>query len=470
MLQTDATPAQVLAACLQLLWQPVAPMGPFQRVRDALGMLQRVAQVLPNQLIQLMRGHVAGRAFFIPTGLDGIALRPTRVVVIARVHSPRDTTRLAHPTTNQCTEQVSVGFVVAAGERLVLSQLGLNRIELRLGDDRWDRGDRDPRLARRRDVTIVRMADRVGCRTSHARRSRPSAAGIDLTGIRRIGQNAANRGRIPAFHALRRREPQRLHTLGQPKQAGLIFRIPGEHLLDHGRFRLIHLHAGWIPGTIRVYPIAIWSSRPRQQDPRPQLGLTPAAHPFGNQRAFIFRHGPADLQQQLIMGIVTHRTVEKLNFATRMFKFFQQHHLLDIVARQPIGSRYQHAINFSRFDFVTQPIKARAIERRAAIAIIAENVLVLQFPTLALRMGPQPLELLFDGLGLCLALGRHAHIDRNAHRTPPASESNWGVVPARSTASIAEGTGRPDPIGAAHPAPVAACGECSTGVSFVPPR
>jgi hypothetical protein len=115
-------------------------------------------------------------------------------------------------------------------------------------------------------------------------------------------------------------------------------------------------------------------------------------------------------------------------------------------------------------------IQPGPIQGGATNAVIPKDVLVQQLPALALDMGLQSLQLLFDGLGLRLSLSRHTYIDRDSHDTPPASEWSREFVPARSTASIAEGVGRPDPIGVAHPGSVAARGEFSTGVSSVPPQ
>jgi hypothetical protein len=76
-----------------------------------------------------------------------------------------------------------------------------------------------------------------------------------------------------------------------------------------------------------------------QQQARFQFALPPATHPLGDQRAFIFSHGSPDLQQQLIMRVLAHGTVQKLHSAAMLFQFFQHQHLMNIIARQPVRCR-----------------------------------------------------------------------------------------------------------------------------------
>jgi len=64
--------------------------------------------------------------------------------------------------------------------------------------------------------------------------------------------------------------------------------------------------------------------------------LAAATHPVGNEGPFIFSHRAADVEQQLIMGVVTHGTLHKLHLAAVLGQFFEEDHLMDIVTRSPI--------------------------------------------------------------------------------------------------------------------------------------
>ena len=48
----------------------------------------------------------------------------------------------------------------------------------------------------------------------------------------------------------------------------------------------------------------------------------------------------------MVVRVCGHRTVEKLYLTARPFQFFEEHHLVDIVACQPIRCSQHDAINF----------------------------------------------------------------------------------------------------------------------------
>jgi hypothetical protein len=199
---------------------------------------------------------------------------------------------------------------------------------------------------------------------------------------------------------------------GQTCQTGPVIQIPRKHFPEDSRFGFIPLHPGRITRSVRVDAVPIGHLRPGQQGSGLQFPLTAPPHPFRNQRALIPGDRPADLQQQLIMRVAAHGPIQELDRAADVFEFLQQHHLMHVVARQTIGCRQQHPIQFAGLGFVPQLIQPGPIQGGAANAVIPKDVLVEQLSTLALDMALQPLQLLFDGLGLRLSLGRHAHIDR----------------------------------------------------------
>ncbi len=372
----------------------------------------------------------------------------TKIVRITRWRPPALTTVLADPTTDQSPQQIVVRVVVAAGQGLVLSQLGLHAGKLLEADQGWNHGHRNPLLRRKRLDTTGGMTDRMGRRTANLGRRRPEAAGVDLAGIDRVGQQAANRRRVPARPTARRHHPQRLHVPRQREQADRGFVIPGKQVLDHRRFGRLHPHPRRIAGMVRIHPIAIRRPGPRQQAPRPQLHLSSPTHPLGDQRPLVFRHRPANLQQQMVVGILAHRPVQKHDLAAPPLQFFQQYHLMDVVARQPVGVGDQHPIHLRGPDRIPQAIQARSVQTRPAVAVVAENVLRGQFPALAPKVGSQPLQLLLDRLGLGLTLRRNPDINRQTHQSPPA----------RSASPNAAGAGKPDPTAAPHPGSSAAIG------------
>ena len=61
-----------------------------------------------------------------------------------------------------------------------------------------------------------------------------------------------------------------------------------------------------------------------------------AAGPLGDQRPLVFSHRPADLQQQLVVGVVGQWAVGEFHPAAVPLQLLQQEHLVDVVAGQPI--------------------------------------------------------------------------------------------------------------------------------------
>lgn len=76
-------------------------------------------------------------------------------------------------------------------------------------------------------------------------------------------------------------------------------------------------------------------------------------------------------------------------------------------------------------------------------------------------IGSHTVQLLFDGLCLCLSLCRNANVDRNVHRDSPGVESPvWRVL----LHVHAEGVDRLDPIDAARQASLCCHAEPSIAV------
>ena len=148
----------------------------------------------------------------------------------------------------------------------------------------------------------------------------------------------------------------------------------------------------------------------RSSSPQPS-----PAHALGDQRALVFGHGAADLEQQLVVRIPAHRPVEELDFGPVPLQLLHKQNLMDVVAGQAIGRGDQDAIDPSAGDGIAQPVETRALQDSAAIAVIAKDVLGGEIPVLGENIGPQPLELLLSRLALGLALGRNTNVDGN-HR------------------------------------------------------
>src|SRR5437764_7741905 len=110
--------------------------------------------------------------------------------------------------------------------------------------------------------------------------------------------------------------------LHNPSQALSFRQIEGKHLRHTSRFSLLYPHSCWITRPLRIEPIAIGWTTPRQQRSSSELLLPTTTHPLSNQGSLVFGDSPADLQEQLIMRILAHRTVDKLDLTACSLQFF----------------------------------------------------------------------------------------------------------------------------------------------------
>jgi hypothetical protein len=85
------------------------------------------------------------------------------------------------------------------------------------------------------------------------------------------------------------------------------------------------------------------------------------------------------------MGILAHRPVEELDLAGCCGDLLQQQHLMHVVSRQPVRRRDQHPVKDAQRHAVAQPLQAGPLQIGAAVAVIAEDVLLRHRP--ALRQG-----------------------------------------------------------------------------------
>jgi hypothetical protein len=94
----------------------------------------------------------------------------------------------------------------------------------------------------------------------------------------------------------------------------------------------------------RVGSIAIRWRPPGEQRASTVLLQAASPHAVSNQVALVFGHRSADLQEQLIVWILAHRSLDKLDLAAALFQLLNQEHLVDILASEAIWSSHQDAI------------------------------------------------------------------------------------------------------------------------------
>src|SRR5713101_1197250 len=176
------------------------------------------------------------------------------------------------------------------------------------------------------------------------------------------------------------------------------------------------------------------------------------------------------------MWVLAHGPLQEVDLAVMPLQLLQQHHLVHVVAGQPVGGGDEHAIQRRCRYCVAQPVQSRPLQARATEAVVAEDVLLPQVPPLPgmrRHMRPQALQLLFSALGLGLPCRRDARVHANPlHGPPPASLLGSSASLVRPPHPWPPTPGSPDmrgPSVAARLEGRTSAGECATAVSWLPP-
>jgi hypothetical protein len=416
-LQGILSMTQIITTCLQFLRQPATVLCSLQGSGNNFRVGYELTQILPDQFIQLLGGNVAGITMFVKMRINNICSPMAIIIMVAGMQGTAAAAELAKATTYHSPQQILMGFVIATGSLLIVDQLGLNLLELLYLNDGRDGRNKDPLFFRSFDMALSWFSDGMCSRTTQMRLDRMRATYVHLTGISRIGQEAAQGGRAPVFLPAGRQDPHAMQVLDQFIQSSVFLQIKVEHLSHHCCFCFIEFHLGGVPGTIRIHLVPIQWSGPGQQDSGPVLGLTPTPHPIGNQGTFVFCHGSPNLQKQLIVWVLADRTIQEFNPTAIFLPFFQQQHLMNIIPCQTIRLSDHNTVYIPRTYPVPQLIQTRPIQIRTTDPIISIDILLQQFPALLLDIGSQPFQLLLNGLCLRLMLSRHSRIDRYSHRS-----------------------------------------------------
>jgi hypothetical protein len=137
--------------------------------------------------------------------------------------------------------------------------------------------------------------------------------------------------------------------------------IPREQFPHDRPLGRIDAHACWVTRPFRIDAIAIGRRGPGQEETGTQLHLSSPSHPLGHQRPFIFCHRAADLQHELIMGIVAHGPFQKLHSTAGALQLFQEDHLVHIIPRQTIRRGDQDTIDLGASHGIAETIEPRPI-------------------------------------------------------------------------------------------------------------
>jgi hypothetical protein len=461
---------QGLPPGLQGLGQPCPTVGTRQFMGDKRWLGQDPTQILPDQLVQGEGRGIARRAALSSSRPQRIGPTTVEIVVIARGKGASQTRQLTRATTHQAPEPVVMRGVVPAGHLGIPRQAGLSRGKgLRANDGRH--GESDPLLRRGRPMTVPRPHGAQGG-AADARRHRAGAFAVGGARVDRRTEDAPHRGDIPAWSPAWSRDLVVGQTLGHAIEAGrrLGVGIPRQDLGDHRGLDRLEPQALGITWALGIHDIPLGGDAPGQPLTTAPLRLAATSHPVGDQGALILGHGTPDLEQELIVRILTHGPVQELDLTASLGEFLDEEDLMDIVAGQPIGGREQDPCKGSQGDATPPPIQAWPIQLGPTIPIVAVDMCLSQMPIgLGRHMGAKTGQLLLNRLCVLLPGGRDTDIQGYFQGIPPARVMAQDMCLHGDPSPIAEGTGRRHPSVVHRCSVRSPCGVSARVCSGVPP-
>jgi hypothetical protein len=239
---------------------------------------------------------------------------------------------------------------------------------------------------------------------------------------------------------------------------------------DHRGFDGIAPQTLGITGALGIQDIAVGGHTPGQQLPTAQFGLPATPHPVGEQGAFILGHCSPDLEEKLLVRVLTHRSLQKLDLTAPLGEFLDEEHWLHLVAGQAIRSGHEDPCKDGQGGPIPQPIQARPIPLGPTIAVVAVEVFLGQMPRrLGHHIRAKPGQLLFNRRRLLLTGGRDTDIQGYFQGIPPVGVRAQDTRLRRGPSPIAEGTDRRHPTVVHRRSVRSPCGVSARVCSWVPP-
>jgi hypothetical protein len=130
-----------------------------------------------------------------------------------------------------------------------------------------------------------------------------------------------------------------------------------------------------------------------------------APKPFGQDRTLVLGDRALDLQQELIVGVLGDRMVQKDHRTASAPEFFEQQDLVGELAGKAVGTEHGNGRDRAIADRVAQAVKAWSIQARAAEPLVPEDMVLVDLVAAGCGPGLQRGQLAVDGLIASLAFG-----------------------------------------------------------------
>jgi hypothetical protein len=316
--------------------------------------------------------------------------------------------------------QQTLEQITAAASSLAAALAILGELLVDCGEDGFlhDCGDRDGdlvfdrRVVDRRVLSRLRrlaaLAPQAGTLRTDACLPKPS-----LSRVGGILEDPPHRRAVPVSLASRAEEFTLLKLATDLANRTTVQRHPRENLPHNLSLSLDDLVARLAASFVRPdVTVAVRRSAEDVHGPCLRRVPFPPAASFKNLGAFIFRHHPLNLEQQILLGRPADVVVEEDNLDAVPLKLLDKEHLVRVVAGESIGRVNIQPVEGAGRSLVAEPLQGRAEERAAAVAFVDEAQFGFQPQAVGLDARLEGLDLAGDRIGFGMLLRRDARVDR----------------------------------------------------------
>ena len=134
-------------------------------------MQQHLAEICPDQFIQLLNRQKARGTLFRARRLQQRTLAVTGIVGMACIGHPSGACQVTQPTTDHRAQQILMFLVIATGNALIVLEFFLDHVKLLLAHNGRDLSDHNPIIYRHAIDTAVASPNRFERRNASGRRS-----------------------------------------------------------------------------------------------------------------------------------------------------------------------------------------------------------------------------------------------------------------------------------------------------------
>ena len=214
-----------------------------------------------------------------------------------------------------------------------------------------------------------------------------------------------------------------MRRLGQAQRdlpyAEVLVDVPAEDLAHDLGFGLGHFHVRRDPVTAWNMPVAVGDLPPEHLALSRAKELPPTVA-FRDLDALVFGDRALDLREQARLRVIGQGLVEKEHLNAEALELFENQDLIRVLAREAIRTQNQRGLERPGLGSVTQPVEARPVEPRTAVAVVHADIGFHHVVVLLTSPAHKCIQLRSDRPGLFLAFGRHAGVERDSHDHPPS--------------------------------------------------